>query len=73
MSCVVLSKQGECPESYLSQMGKGGSLQKAISRTQKGGGISLTFVIFQDHRAQYFQDGSKDKEISQEKYFGSYM
>lgn len=29
-------------------MEKGGTWQQAISRTQRGEGISLTFVIFQD-------------------------
>lgn len=38
--------------SYLGHIWKGGSFQEAISQNTKEWGISLTFAIFQDHRAQ---------------------
>lgn len=58
MSDCVIGKQAGITKSYLSQIGKDGSLWLVISQNTKGGmggegrGLSLTFTVFQDYRAQ---------------------
>lgn len=49
--CLALPpiNKGSIPESYLSHMGTAVVFAVSLPGTQKGGGVSLTFPVYQDN------------------------